>query len=281
MRSRAPETSFPAALLLLLAALGAARAMAEPLLEQRLPDGSFLASAPMLAEDVFDPIFGFFVAVLDHDQFGEVNAAFLDSLARAEAGSKVPYEHISTMSRSTATGADAFIRIDLQGAFTAPIPFSILGYKPGSLRATPRMDMVHWDLGDQDFVIDPEKKDGASHTVTVHDSHLFVMAEGAMEMDIDGWLDRLLGSRLDDVVLTGFYVFRHEGKRIGLGFGYNPKREGRTGAFDFTANESIFPASRDFLVIGRQVRAMGERRLAAWRTMQDPGADPRTPHTPD
>ena len=274
MRCHAVEPTVVSILALLVLLLSGTTAAARTL-EQRGPEGALEPSPVMLAEDVFDPIFGFFLAVLDLDQLGVVDAAFLDSLARVEGGSKVPYQSIATMGREEVEGADAVVRITLSGKFEAPIPFSILGYRPGSIRATEEMDMLHWALGDRSFVIDAEKSGEDPEVVTVEGSQLFVFSAGSMEMDIDAWLDRLLGSRLDDVTLAGFYVFRHEGKRIGLGFGYNPKGHGRTGAFDFSLNESIFPASRAYLSIGRQVRGIAEQRLERWRS--GPGAVPKVP----
>lgn len=278
MRSRGAERLVLAAVLFCFALCASAEGVVSAQdLERRRDDGTREPSPVVLAEDVFDPIFAFFLAVLDHDQFGRVDAAFLDSLASAEGGSKVPYQSIATMGRDEVDGADAIVRIVLDGDLDVPIPFSILSYRPGSVRATERLDMIHWSMGDRGFMIGGEKADDAPDSITVEQGQLFVLAEGSMEMDIDGWLDRLLGGRLDDVQLRGFYVFRHEGKRIGLGFGHNPKGDGRTGAFDFSTNESIFPASRAYLGIGRQVRAIAEQRLERWRAGQRrAGGQPRS-----
>lgn len=275
MRCRGAEFAVLVLILSVVVGLsGTAVEGASPALERREADGTRVPSPVVLAEDVFDPIFGFFLAVLDLDQFGEVDAAFLDSLAIAEGGSKVPYQNITSMGRAEVEGADALVQIRLDGDFETPIPFSILGYRPGSLRASGYLEMVHWSMGDRTFLVAPGDGDDGEEpaSITVEASQLFVLSDGSMVMDIDGWLDRLMRGRLDDVELSGFYVFRHEGRRIGLGFGYNPKGKGRTGAFDFTQNESIFPASSAFLGIGRQVRAIAEQRLERWRATQRVGA---------
>ena len=276
MRFRAVEPRTLRWSALLLAALlttAGARVSAGVDLRTRDAEGDLVPSRPMLAEDVFDPVFAFMLAVLDADQFGSVDAAFLDSLVQEEGGSKIPYDLIASMSRTEiGPGADARVRIDLDGRFEAPIPFSILGYNPGSMRATERMDMLHWSMGDRRFAFASDDDDGDSTIVEARNAHLFVLSDGWMEMDVDGWLDRIMGGKLDDVRLSGFFIFGDDDRRVGLGFGYNTKGDGRTGAFDFLRNESIFPASKEYLSIGRQMRGLAERRLERWRSVQGSGS---------
>ena len=259
MRFRAPDRiAIVVALALGLAALSTDAAVFE--LED---DGSYEPTVATLSEDVFDPVFAFMLSVLERDLYGSVDTAWFDSLVTAEGGSKMPYDAVATMERWPAEdGADALVRITMGETTRFDIPYSILGYHPGEMRFAPVIEMLHWEIGDRHFEFD--RGDEGTLTVDVRDAHLFVLSRGSVEMDIDGWLDRIMGGKLDDVELTGFFVFRDGRDHVGLGFGYNRSGGGRTGAFDFVRNESIFPASRAYLSVGRTMRNVAERRLETW-----------------
>lgn len=235
-----------------------------------LQDGAYTPSAGAMAEDVVDPVFGFIMGVLADDLYGAIDTAYFDSVATQHGGSKMPYEAIRRMERwPDRDGADAWVRITWD-RLEFPIPYSILGYNPGQIRFSRLVEMLHWKMGDRTFSFDVEKDDETETVeIAVEDAHLFIVYNGSMNFDIDGWLDRLLGNRLDDVNMIGFFVFRDGEEHIGLGFGYNNDQRGRTGAFDFTKNESLFPAKREYLTLGREMRAMAEERLRAWRATRE------------
>lgn len=272
MRFRRPE-GFRRALPILIVAISLTAAGASSTAEGDslrgvyvLDDETLVPTRPVLSEDVFDPIFAFVLGVLEQDHYGGVTTAWFDSLATAEGGSKMPYDAIATMERRPGDDTvDAFVRIRMGERTEFPIPYSILGYNPGSIRFSETVDMLHWRVGDRDFEFVLDEEDGETVTVNARDAHLFIMSEGTMDFDIDGWLDRMMGGRLDDVSMRGFFVFRDGQDYVGLGFGYNNSDDGRTGAFDFVRNESIFPASKAYLSVGRTMRALAEERLAAWR----------------
>jgi hypothetical protein len=80
-------------------------------------------------------------------------------------------------------------------------------------------------------------------------------------MDVDWWLDKLLGARLDDTQLVGVALVKREGRRLAVAFGYTQARQGRTGVFDLAKDEVVFPAPRELLALGRELRTEVERRL--------------------
>ena len=232
----------------------------------RLDGGELRPTQATLSEDVFDPIFAFVLSVLERDLYGGVDTAWFDSLATVEGGSKMPYQEIARLERRPGDDfVDAYVRMTMGDRTDFPIPYSILGYNPGTMRFAPHVDMLHWNIGDRDFEFVLDEDEGETVSVAARDAHLFVISDGYMELDIDGWLDRLLGGRLDDVSMTGFFVFREGDDYIGLGFGYNKSEDGRTGSFDFVRNESIFPAPKVHLSVGRTMRSVAEARLERWR----------------
>lgn len=257
MRFRAAERLLPT-LLVGLACVSPAPAGSD--VHFRDESGAEIPARVQLNERVADPVFAFLLGVLDEDLWGWVDQAYLDSLARAHDGSALPVELVRRIERRPGpVGTDSEVRLVFDEELKTPIPFSILGYNPGSIRATRELRLLHWRLPPQDLTL--PGPDDSEVDVEIHGAHLFVFAEGGMRMDIDYVLDKLLGSRLDDVDLSGFLVFEEGEELVGLGFGYNGSGDGRTGAFDFRRNESVFPAPPRWLALGRLSRGLGESLL--------------------
>lgn len=234
------------------------------------PDGSTRTAAWPLADDVTDPLFATMMGVIDADLFGEVHQAELDSIVQANGGTKLPHEVFSTLRRRPLGGEpDSLVEIILAEEVDRPIPYSLLGYNPGSIRASRQLDLLHYDVGDRSYLV---RIDDEQVEVNIHDAQLFVIAAGFMEMDFDGWLDRLLGSKLDDMTVKAFLTFHWQGQRYSLGMGLSKKDRGKTGAFDFVADETLFPAPKELLFVGREMRDEGLRKLARWRASGGGGA---------
>jgi hypothetical protein len=234
------------------------------------PDGTRVAEPWTLAEGVSDPLFAMMVGVIDAGSFGEIHQAQIDSIVQANGGSKLPTEVFARMSRMpTDGGADALVEIQLTEAVNRPIPYSLLGYNPGSIRSSERIEFLHFELGHRHYRVG---EDGEEIDIEIEDAQLFVVLDGFMEMDFDAWLDRLLGSKLDDMQVKAFLLFRTEGQRYSLGMGLTENGRGKTGAFDFLEDETLFPAPKSFLVVGRELRQEGLRRLERWKQLHS--ADP-------
>jgi hypothetical protein len=227
-------------------------------------DGKPRSESWVLADGVTDPMFATMLGVIDAGHFGVVLQAELDSIVIANGGSKLPYQVFTEMSREPVQGApDSFIRIRLSEAVDRPIPYSLLGYNPGSIRSSEQLDFLHFEVGQRRYLV---RMDDEEREIAIENAHLFVIADGFMEMDFDGWLDRLLGSKLDDMQVRAFLTFSWEGRRYSLGMGLTKKGKGKTGAFDFLADETLFPAPKELLIVGREMRAEGLRRLEQWQT---------------
>jgi hypothetical protein len=229
-------------------------------------EGTRQAENWVLAEGITDPMFATMIGVLDADYFGVVGQAELDSIVTANGGTKLPHQIFMKMSRRPAEGSpDSYVEIHLSEEVDRPIPYSLLGYNPGSIRASQRLDFLHFDVGNRTYLV---RMDDEEREVAVQDAQLFVISDGFMEMDFDGWLDRLLGSKLDDMQVRAFLTFRWEGQRYSLGMGLTKKGRGKTGAFDFLADETLFPAPKELLIVGREMRNEGLRRLEEWEQSQ-------------
>jgi hypothetical protein len=261
---RSPRVDWIAAALLLV--LTSQTVRAEGFFYRIDAEGNAVEDTLRIAEDVSDPFFSVMVGVLDREQFGRLDTAYFDSVATAAGGSRVPLERIVAMEKTPAAApATSRIKVQLDGPMKVPIPYAILSYNPGSVRASERFEMVHWVIGDQTIRY---REDDEDRELEAQDVHLFGLIHGEMSLDIDGWLDRLMRGKLDDVNLVGYAIFRDGDRRIGLGVGYNNKEKGRTGALDLARNESLFPAPKSYLALGRGLREIAEARMEAIRASE-------------
>jgi hypothetical protein len=238
------------------------------------PDGVRQSEDWVLAEGVADPLFSAMIGVVDSDFFGGIRQAQIDSIITANGGSKLPYEVFAEIRRVPVPGAAAaLVQFLLFDEVDRPIPYSLLGYNPGSIRASQRLDFLEFDIGRRRYLVKIGDDDEVE--VQIENAHLLVLVDGYMEMDFDGWLDRMLGSKLDDMRVKAFLIFTTpEGQRYSLGMGQTKKGRGKTGAFDFLEDSTVFPAPKELLVVGREMRTEGLRRLEQWNKLHGPSAAP-------
>ena len=212
-----------------------------------------------------EPFFEFLMFVVEADSFGSWTGVDLASyLAESGRPSKFPLDQLVSIDRmppSPAILADfeysdvrAEWRLVLTGDLDRPMPYSILGYHPGSLRIGGDLALV--ELGPQNISLRLDDGDGGYRRKTIHEYRVFVLTQGYLLLDADGWLDALLGAGLDDAWIVGFVTAREEGQRVGLGVSVG--RDGRRiyGEFDF-AHDRILPN-------GRQEAAAMSRVSRAW-----------------
>ena len=114
------------------------------------------------------------------------------------------------------------------------MPYSILGYHPGTLSFDGPLVLNEWSLGDRNVhvTIDGVTRKYAARALTVLE-----ITGGWIILDIDGWLDRLLGKAADDAVTDGFVVGWVEDELLGIG--NSAGRDGRRiyGELDFRTGE--------------------------------------------
>jgi hypothetical protein len=227
-------------------------------------DGQAVAVTPTLARDVKDPVFALLAGLLDAGAFGRIERTVLDSIASAHGGSRLPYRRIRSLEREPVAGeAGSTIRIDFGRPVELGVPYSILGYHPGSLRASSVVVLRECALGDVTFRV----PGGAGLVdVTAQDVHLFGLVDGSLRADVDALFDWLMGDKADDVDVSGVLLLRQGGHRFGVAFGYNPGHQGRSGVFDLTGDAFAFPAPRSFLAMGRTMRERWEAARAQGRT---------------
>jgi hypothetical protein len=271
MRSRWLE-----ALVLATGLLTAARAFAgHDELYTLTPDGTPRPAPLSLVHDVKDPVFALLASLVEGEVYGQLSVGTLDSVVQATDGSSLPYQQIRWLRRMPAPrGWHATIEVEFAGRFEADVPYSILGYHPGSMKADAELVLFEWDLGRQTFWLRSDDDETTRRPYVADAVRLFGVREGRVDLDVAWFLDRMLRGALDDVTVTGFAFVRMGGKPYGLAFGYNAKGKGRTGVFDFQTDEVVFPAPKHFLSMGRILRG----RMETLFSRLDPASvEPRSP----
>ncbi len=232
-----------------------------------------LAALPPLPDSlafepgVKDPVFALLLGLVYGGHFGTITGDRLQAeLSRAGAKSKLPYQTVRSLTRRPVSRhRRASIELEFNRKLDLPIPYSILGYNPGSFTATEQCLFREWMLGPAEFVFQRQARGGAYlDTVRLENVHLFGLREGQVNLEIDGWIDRLLGGAIDDTRVTGLMLCRHEGNWVGFALGYNKDGEGRSGAFSFAEDRILFPTPERLKGIARLMRTRMEFLMEVW-----------------
>jgi hypothetical protein len=208
-----------------------------------------------LPPGIRDPVFAYLTGLVDTDVYGSIDADVLRGvIGRTARSSKLPYTYLRLLTRESETpGRTARVEVSFDKPLGLQIPYQILGYHPGRLRATADVGLREWILGSSNFAyMDAEKK---RQEVTLSDIHLFAVLDGTLWVDIDGWLDNLVGGKLDDTRITGLVLFQSGEERFGMAVGYNRNWEGRSGLLSLRDDEIKFPSPLPM-------------RAAAWKLRQ-------------
>jgi hypothetical protein len=228
------------------------------------PDPRLPENLPLAAQ-VNDPVFAILIGLTEADLCGVLTRARMErEIKRSGRASHIPVPYLHAIRRSPRSdGPHAEVSFLCVNDLDLPIPYDILGYHPGRMRASADLLFEEWNLGR----VEVDNPGGSP--IVLEDVRLWGLRHGRVQMDIDGWLDALLGPKLDDMELEGFALCRYKGQRVGFGMGFGPKGSGRSGAFDFQKDAIIFPNPPEFKRAGAYLRARLEHlmpNLAVLRT---------------
>lgn len=230
------------------------------------------ASAPSLSDvparaGVQEPFFAMFLGVVHADLqgswSGEEFRAVVESRGRP---TRIPLEALHRFSRTEHARARSLLRLDLAEDVDIPFPYTILGYHPGTIRVSRVFEIQEWRTADIRFQAPPAEEGAKPVWIELTDVIAFGITQGHFEVDVDGWLDALMGERLDDNNMIGFATFIHDGRLLGMSLGYARGGRASTGIFDFARDEVVFPVSPELTLAGRYMLARIERHIPELRT---------------
>lgn len=237
---------FPALLLMSLSA-GPASAGDMPGSEIMLPES-----------EVRDRFFAYMIGLVQVDTCGVVSAGDLASaLAGFKGRTSVPFERIQSIQRdcgddglSSRRGGGSMrdVSITFLEELKTPVPYHILGYHPGSVQASEIVRFREWHIPRRTL------RWTTREALELTDIYVFGIREGWTIIDIDGWLDVILGGSLDDTRMITLVLFKHDGDWHGLAAGFGRSGEGRSGVFNFASNKILFPTPDEFRGLGPYFR---------------------------
>lgn len=239
---------------------------AEPL--GLVPSDAFLRS------QVKEPVFAWAFALVEADSLGSWDAADLQAFSDGWTNpSDFPLEHLASFRRQALPDSAQVEREGLVCTrqvvieFTTPrldmpMPYSILGYHPGTLSFGGPIVVREWRVGARDVAVRGE--DGTRRT-TVHGLVVFEIISDWLILDVDDWLDKLLGNKLDDAANMGFAAARGDGRLLGLA-----NSLGRDGHFVF--GEMDFREG----TVAPHGRPLARALIGLVRRWSDPAPDQRT-----
>ena len=208
--------------------------------------------------EIRDPVFSVLLALVNEDYTGTVKGEHLKrEVKRSGRTTRMPVNYLREIRRTVTEGDPrAEVALVSKKGLDLAIPYKILAYHPGRVRVSAVVELDEWNLGT--IRIDANQDEPA---VVLEDVHLWGLKRGTVELDVDGWLDRMLGPKLDDTRVLGFALFRHEGEWIGLAMGYNRWGKGRSGSFSFRGDKILFPNPGHFKAAGTFLRGRLERLM--------------------
>jgi hypothetical protein len=207
---------------------------------------------------VQDPVFAVLLGMIAENRCGVLSRQRLEyEVRRLGRPTKLPLEYFRELRRTAAdTASRASVSLVSTGRLDVPVPYRILVYQPGRIRASAVVELEEWDLG----TVTVEGQ-GRVPPARLEEVRVWGLRRGRVMLDVDGWLDRMLGSRLDDTEILGFALFRFEGRLIGMAMGYSRDGKGRSGTFSFLRDAILFPNPDPLKAAGAYLRARLERLM--------------------
>jgi len=239
--------------------VGRDRSVAEPL--DTLPDS--LTPAP----GVRDPVFALLVDLVTSGSYGRLTRERLaQELSRQRLKSQLPYGTVvEIVRRPVQRGYTAEVEVVFREPLNLDVPYSILGYHPGSFTASRNCRFREWAFPRLSWVdVSGSGKDAKSRTTVLTDVHIFALQSGEIWIDIDKVVDKLLGGALDDTRVTVLALARHRGEWIGVASGYGRDHGGRSGILSLKADKILFPTPAELKGIGKGLRTKAEVLTKVW-----------------
>jgi hypothetical protein len=241
---------------LLLVALILGVSAAAPARAGDPPEDCRLPATLPLADGVRDPVFSVLLGLIETDACGLVTRARMNqAIQQSGRPTRIPVDFLHALRRKIVVkGKRAQVTLLSTEDVNLPVPYQILAYKPGRVRATMALDFEEWNLGTLRIGPGAAGSRSGTEAVILEEVRLWGVKRGRIMLDVDGWVDRVLGPRLDDMDATGFALVRWRGELLGVALGYNRDGRPRSGVFSFRQDRILFPAPPPLKTAGAYLR---------------------------
>ncbi|MBU8869924.1 MAG: hypothetical protein KOO60_03505 [Gemmatimonadales bacterium] len=201
----------------------------------------------MVGTGITEPLFAFLLALASGDSLGLWTGEDITQFA-ADSGrrSKFPLDQFVSVERRRPLASESSLwpdgylvakwELKLIGDLDRPMPYSILGYHPGSLRISDTLVLSELNLGDRTFIVPGKEEPQPRHFDAIKALRVDV---GSVVLDADAIPDALLRGNLDDAWTLGFVLTREGNRQVGLAV--SVKRDGGAifGELDFTTEKIL------------------------------------------
>ena len=191
-----------------------------------------LAAPP---DEVKDPFIAMVIGLLAHDAFVALDGDTLPRLFPELAEiADIPFQSLHSFSRVPLGGSRARrFEVRFGEDLEIPLPINILGYRPGRVR------LARTITGDQRVLrrltlSHPENQ----RLAVIGPVYVVDLQEGGMQIELDWWLDLLLGRDFGDLDARLVLIFRYRGTCFGVLGGYT--RGDRVLSWTFDLEHSYF-----------------------------------------
>ncbi len=197
------------------------------------------------ADQVKDSFFAYAIGVIVAGvEVNLDNADLRDILTEFKSSLKLPFDLIDRVRQYPVDDPQGLeFSILFTSSVKIPIPFSFLGYHPGSILASPEIRFT--EAKSESF-----RAPGASPADSVY---VLRLNTGLVVVDVDDWLEALLPTIIDDLFVDLFAIFPFEGTWYCLLAGTGRRGEPIREYFDFTHNRIIFPIPGDLAAVGNRI----------------------------
>ncbi len=199
---------------------------------------------------VFDRFYSYLIGLVNANTCGVIDGNLLGNVLDGHRSkTAIPFDTIQEIRRECVSGsAVRDVSITFKGDLHTPVPYDILGYHPGSVAASHMISFREWYMPAQNIGA------GSADPVELSQVYVFGVYDGWTVVDIDTWVDKLLGGFLDDTRITIMALFKYKGEWHGMAAGYGPSGEGRSGIFNFQRNKILFPTPQEMQAIAPYFR---------------------------
>lgn len=210
--------------------------------------GAGLADDPQaLRQQVSDPLFAFVFTMVELDSLGRWTAgdllAFADGWGEPSAFPLA--DHLESLSREPLPDGQVLSHEGIHchrrwvvrlrpGRLEMPMPYSILGYRPGKLSFETPLVLHEWPVGARALEV---RAEDATRRYQAEALTVFQIVSGWIILDVDAWLDKLLGKAADDALMQGFVVGWVDDELVGVGNSAGRRGRRILGELDFRSGE--------------------------------------------
>ena len=197
----------------------------------------------LLPREVKDSFFAYVIGIIRAGIDIDIDAAGMrEILTEFRTSLDLPFDLIERVwQRGGADGEGGALGLEFLGHTTIPIPFSLLGYHPGSIRASRSLRFRQTR-----FTHDDGREPGGRAPV-----FRLTLESGALVVDMDQWLDDLFGDSIDDLPVRHLVFFTWRGEWVGLLHGTGYRGQPLRAFFNFRRNRIIFPVPAELDRWGR------------------------------